>query len=404
MASAGFDFARSFLNEIRTTTGWDDVRTGIGEAERDRLADARGRADHDGGTVRQVESGEGHDSIESGERVGANVRLRMDLVTFGEAMVRLTPPDFQRIEQARSFDAYVGGGELNVAVASARLGIASRWVSRLPENALGRMIANRAREQGVNVHVEWIADDRAGLYFAELGAAPRASSVLYDRAASAISRITPGRIDWQSVFDGARWFHVSGITPALSESAAKVTAEALAAAKKAGLTVSYDLNYRSKLWSAEKARAVQEPLMEHVDVLITTEEDSRLVFDIAAPRNSYEHLSEEEYDPVAREVQKRFGFQAIAVTLRENPLVWLNSWSAILLAEGTLHRAPRYEVEIVDRIGAGDAFSGGLIAARLGNQGGEQAARFPPAASAIQLTTPRDFCLTTTSQPEQMVP
>src|SRR6059058_654350 len=193
----------------------------------------------------------------------------MDLVTFGEAMVRLTPPGSQRLEQARSFDAYVGGGELNVAVAAARLGIASRWVSRLPDNALGRMIAGRAREQAVDVHAEWIADDRAGLYFAELGAAPRASSVLYDRGASAISRILPGTVDWPLVFRGAKWFHVSGITPALSESVSKVTLEALVAAKKAGLTVSYDLNYRSKLWKPEKARAVQEPMMEYVDVLMT---------------------------------------------------------------------------------------------------------------------------------------
>ena len=206
----------------------------------------------------------------------------MDLVTFGEAMVRLTPPDFQRLEQARSFDAYVGGGELNVAVAAARLGVASRWVSRLPDNALGRMIANRAREQGVDIHIDWTSDDRAGLYFAELGAAPRASSVLYDRAQSAISRIAPGTIDWPAIFSGARWFHISGITPALSESAARVTAESMIAAKKAGLTVSYDLNYRGKLWTPEKARAVQEPLMEHVDVLITTEEDTRVVFGMSA--------------------------------------------------------------------------------------------------------------------------
>ncbi|HEV7389756.1 MAG TPA: sugar kinase, partial [Gemmatimonadaceae bacterium] len=224
----------------------------------------------------------------------------MDLVTFGEAMVRLTPPNFQRLEQATSFDTYVGGGELNVAVAAARFGASSRWVSRLPENALGRMIANRAREQGVDLQIEWTAGDRAGLYFAELGAAPRASSVLYDRTSSAISRVTTGATDWKRAFQGARWFHVSGITPALSESAAKVTAEALAAAKSAGLMVSYDLNYRGKLWTPEKARAVQEPLMEYVDVLITTEEDTRVVFGIGESPSSYEHLSAEPYDQVAR--------------------------------------------------------------------------------------------------------
>ncbi|MEO8580685.1 MAG: sugar kinase [Gemmatimonadales bacterium] len=327
----------------------------------------------------------------------------MDLVTFGEAMVRLTPPDFQRLEQAHSFDAYVGGGELNVAVAAARLGASTRWVSRLPENALGRMIANRAREQGVDLHIDWTADDRAGLYFAELGAAPRASSVLYDRSASAIARVTPGSIDWATVFSGAQWFHVSGITPALSESAAKVTAESLAAARKAGLTVSYDLNYRSKLWSAEKARSVQEPLMEYVDVLITTEEDTRVVFGIGETKNSYEHLDTEPYDEVARMLEKRFDFRAVAVTLRENPLVLLNTWSAIVAADGKIHRAPRYEVEVVDRIGAGDAFSAGLIVSRMEKRGWEDAVRFATAASALKHSIPGDFCLVTRAEVDQLL-
>jgi 2-dehydro-3-deoxygluconokinase len=328
----------------------------------------------------------------------------MDLVTFGEAMVRLTPPNFQRLEQARGFDVYVGGGELNVAVAAARLGVASRWVSRLPENALGQMIANRAREQGVDVSIEWSPDDRAGLYFAELGAAPRASSVLYDRAASAISRIEPGRTDWPSVFDGARWFHVTGITPALSDSAARVTEESLVAAKGAGLTVSYDLNYRSKLWSADEARAIQEPLMQYVDVLITTEEDTRVVFGIGAEaKESYEHVDAESYAHVARSLEKRFNLQAVAVTLRENPLVWQNSWSAIVAASGKIHRAPRYEVEVVDRIGAGDAFSAGLIVSRLQNTGWEDAVRFATAASALKHSIPGDFCLVTRGEVERLL-
>jgi 2-dehydro-3-deoxygluconokinase len=328
----------------------------------------------------------------------------MDLVTFGEAMVRLTPPAFQRLEQAHSFDAYVGGGELNVAVAAARLGVASRWVSRLPDNPLGRMIANRAREQGVDAHVEWTTDDRAGLYFAELGAAPRASSVLYDRAASAISRVTPGSVDWASAFDGARWYHVSGITPALSDNAAKVTAESLAAAKKAGLTVSYDLNYRSKLWTARQARAVQEPLMEHVDVLITTEEDARVVFGFGAEsKDDYAHVDAESLAVVARSLEKRFDLSAVAITLRENPRVLLNTWSAIVVADGKVHSAPRYEVEVVDRIGAGDAFSGGLIVSRLENSGWDEAVRFATATSALKHSIPGDFCLVTRGEVEQLL-
>ena len=328
----------------------------------------------------------------------------MDLVTFGEAMVRLTPPAFQRLEQANSFDVYVGGGELNVAVAASRLGVSSRWVSRLPENALGRMIGNGAREHGVDARIDWAADDRAGLYFAELGAAPRASSVLYDRAASAISRIKPGSIDWASVFEGARWFHVSGITPALSDSAAKVTAESLAAAKKAGLIVSYDLNYRSKLWSAEKARAVQEPLMEHVEVLITTEEDTRVVFGIGADTaDTYDRVDAESYAQTAIALGKRFDFRAVAITLRENPRVLLNTWSAIVAADGKIHRAPRYEVEVVDRIGAGDAFSAGLIVSRLANRGWDEAIRFATAISALKHTIPGDFCLVTRSEVDQLL-
>jgi 2-dehydro-3-deoxygluconokinase len=326
----------------------------------------------------------------------------MDLVTFGEAMVRLTPPAFQRLEQAHSFDAYVGGGELNVAVAAARLGVASRWVSRLPDNALGRMIASHAREQGVDVYVEWTAEDRAGLYFAELGAAPRASSVLYDRAASAISKVTPGSIDWASVFAGTRWYHVSGITPALSEDAAKVTAESLVAAKKAGLTVSYDLNYRSKLWSGDKARVVQEPLMQHVDVLITTEEDARVVFGIGA-ESDYAHIDAESHAEVARALEKRFELSAVAITLRENPRVLLNRWSAIVAADGKIHAAPWYEVEVVDRIGAGDAFSGGLIVSRLENRGWDDAVRFATATSALKHSLPGDFCLVTRNEVDQLL-
>jgi 2-dehydro-3-deoxygluconokinase len=323
------------------------------------------------------------------------------LVTFGEAMVRLTPPAFQRIEQTHGFDVHVGGGELNVAVGAARLGLPSRWMSCLPDNPLGRLIAGRAREQGVDVSaVRWTADGRAGLYFAELGAAPRASSVLYDRAGSAISLIAPGTVDWVHVFAGARWFHVSGITPALSDSAAAVTAEALAAAKAAGLTVSYDLNYRSKLWTPARARAVQEPLMAHVDVLITTEEDTRVVFGVERPQGAEDVAA---YEGVARQLESRFKFSAVAVTLRDNPLVWKNRWSAFVLAEGTRHDGPRYDVEIVDRIGAGDAFSAGLIFGAMGGLGWSEAVKYGTALSALKHSIPGDFALSTRAEVEQLL-
>jgi 2-dehydro-3-deoxygluconokinase len=204
-----------------------------------------------------------------------------DIVTFGEAMLRLSPPHFQRLEQTQSLDVNVGGAELNVAVGVTRLGMKSAWVSKLPKNGLGYLIRDRAQEFGVDCsHIVWSDKGRAGIYFLEFGASPRASSVLYDRANSAISMVQPGEIDWAKIFTGSKHFHVSGITPALSASAAETTVEALRAAKKAGCTVSYDLNYRKKLWSPADAKKIQEPMMTDVDILITTEEDTNVVFGI----------------------------------------------------------------------------------------------------------------------------
>src|SRR3954454_7288777 len=197
-----------------------------------------------------------------------------DVITFGEAMIRLSPPNFRRLEQARSLDVQVGGAELNTAVALARLGRQTAWVSRLTDNPLGRLIANQAREAGVSTeHVVWTRDERVGLYFLEFGAAPRASSVLYDRKGAAIAGIKPGMVPWDRVFAGARWFHVTGITPALSASAAAVTREAMQAAKAAGVSTSVDLNYRVKLWTGAEAGKCMGELMALCDYLITTEED-----------------------------------------------------------------------------------------------------------------------------------
>jgi 2-dehydro-3-deoxygluconokinase len=298
----------------------------------------------------------------------------MDLVTFGEAMVRLS--------LTAGTEPQVGGSELNVAVLAARLGVASRWISRLPDNALGRLIEGRGKEHGVDMRVEWTAGaaDRVGLYFVDAPGA-RIGSVLYDRAGSAVSRITPGSIDWESAFRGARWYHVSGITPALSEGAAKVTAESLAAAKRAGLTVSYDLNFRSKLWSARQACAAQEPLMEHVDVLISAEEDAREVFGAES----------------AEALAQRFGISAVALTVRDRPR------SASVAADGKVYTAPRHDVASVDPIGAGDAFSGGLIVSRLENRGWDEAVRFGAATAALKHTIPGDFCLVTRAEVDQLL-
>jgi 2-dehydro-3-deoxygluconokinase len=332
----------------------------------------------------------------------------VDVVTFGEAMIRLAPPGYQRLEQTDSLDVQVGGGELNVAVGVARLGLKSAWVSRLPKNALGRLMLNRVRQAGVDPsHIAWSDGDRMGLYFVEFGAAPRASSVLYDRARSAISAIQPGEVDWSEVMQGAKWFHTSGITPALSDSAAAVTREALMAAKEAGATVSYDLNYRGKLWSPDKARAVQEPLMEHVDVLITTEEDTRVVFKIKAEgktdEKGFTQVSAESYKEVAKKLADKFKFKAVAITLRENPLVWRNTWTAIAYAEGKYYDDVKYELEIVDRVGGGDSFSAGFIYGRLAKNSYEAAVRYGNAFSALKHTNPGDFNWATLQEVEGLL-
>jgi 2-dehydro-3-deoxygluconokinase len=331
-----------------------------------------------------------------------------DVITFGEAMIRLSPPHFERLEQAVSLDLRIGGGELNVAVGVARLGLKSAWISRLPQNPLGRLLENRARQAGVDTsEVIWTTDGRLGLYFVEFGAAPRPSSVLYDRANSAISAIRLGEVDWKSVFAGARWFHTSGITPALSDSAAAVTREALLAAREAGVTVSYDLNYRGKLWIPSKAQSVQEPLMEYVDVLITTEEDTSTVFKIKADSQSegkgFEAVSAEPYKEVAKRLQEKFGFKVVAITLRENPLVWRNTWTAIAYADGKAYDDVKYDVEIVDRIGGGDSFSAGFIYGYLAHNSYGDAVRYGNAFSALKHTVPGDFNWATLAEVDQLL-
>lgn len=319
-----------------------------------------------------------------------------DVVTFGEAMIRLSPPHFQRLEQATSLDLNVGGGELNVAAGLSHLGLTSAWVSRLPRNVLGRLVENRARQAGVDTsRVVWSEDGRQGVYFLEFGAAPRASSVLYDRSYTAISAIKPNEVDWESLFNGARWFHTSGITPALSDSAAAVTLEALRAARKCGVGTSYDLNHRSKLWTGDKAQAVQEPMMEFVDVLITTEEDSGVVFKIRAQGEANEQgftrVSSDSYREVAARLQAKFKFRAVAITLRENPLVWRNTWSAIAYADGQFFDDVKYELEIVDRLGGGDSFSARFIYGYLTRNTWADAVRYGTAFGALKHTNPGDF-------------
>jgi 2-dehydro-3-deoxygluconokinase len=316
-----------------------------------------------------------------------------DVVTFGEAMVRLAPPNFSRLEQARSLDVQVGGAELNTAAGLARLGRRAAWVSRLTDNPLGRLVANRAREAGVAVdHVVWTPEDRVGVYYLEFGAAPRASSVLYDRKGSAISAIRPGMVDWPAALAGARWFHVTGITPALSPTAAGATREALAAARAAGAGTSVDLNYRAKLWPPAEAGRCMAELMRSCDVLITTEEDLERVFGVRAAG----------HEAAAAAAAERFGLKAVAVTLRDNPLVWRNTWTAIAYRAGEVLRARAYEVEVVDRLGAGDAFAAGLIHGLLDGDL-QKGLDHGVALSALKHSVPGDFAWVTREEVEALL-
>jgi 2-dehydro-3-deoxygluconokinase len=316
-----------------------------------------------------------------------------DVITFGEAMIRLAPPQFKRLEQATSLELQVGGAELNTAVGVARLGHRSAWVSRLTDNPLGRLIANRAREAGVSTeHVVWTKEDRVGLYFLEFGAAPRASSVLYDRKDAAIARINPGMVDWGHVFNGAKWFHVTGITPALSPSVAATTREALAAARAAGLTTSMDLNYRVKLWTAAQAHACLSELMPLTDYLLTTEEDLERVFGIRAS----------SHEEAAAQTAERFGLKAVAITLRENPLVWKNTWTGMVWHQGRTLTTRAYEVEIVDRLGAGDSFAAGFIHGLLTGDL-QKALDWGVATSAIKHSIPGDFAWVTPEEVETLL-
>jgi len=305
-----------------------------------------------------------------------------DVVTFGEAMIRLSPPHFQRLEQAASLDLNIGGAELNVAVGVTRLGMKSAWVSKLPKNALGYLIRNRAQAFGVDCsNIVWSDQGRAGIYFLELGASPRASSVLYDRSGSAISMIQPGEVDWAKVFHGSKHFHVSGITPALSPSASEVTVEAMKAAKKVGCTISYDLNYRKKLWTPADAKRIQEPIMVDVDILITTEEDTNVVFGI----------KEKDYEAVAEKLAQAFKLKVVAITLREDLSVWKNNWTAIAYQDGKILRDRKYEVEIVDRVGAGDSFTAGFLYGWIREKDVQKGLQYGNAFAALKHTLPGDF-------------
>jgi 2-dehydro-3-deoxygluconokinase len=317
------------------------------------------------------------------------------VVTFGEIMLRLSPPGYERFFQSPVLSATFGGGEANVAVSLAHFGLESWYVSRLPGHAIGEAAVKALRAEGVRTDFIVRGGERVGVYFAESGASQRASTVIYDRAHSAISELASDAVRWQEVFAGAAWFHVTGITPALGERAAACTGEAVSAAKRAGAKVSVDLNYRRKLWSERQAQEVMRPLMRDVDVVIANEEDIQAVLGLQVPGTDVTtgQLDPAGYREVAERVSREFGPAMVAVTLRESYSASDNGWSAVLwdATAGSFHHSQRYDVHVVDRIGGGDSFAAGLIYGLVTGRPPDAALRFAVAASALKQTIPGDF-------------
>ena len=333
-----------------------------------------------------------------------------DVVTFGEAMVRLSSPEYRRLENATKLDVEIGGGEYNVAVGCAHLGLKAAWVSRLVDNWTGWIIRNKGREHGVDMsNIVWVDFDgvgleRNGFYHMEVGVGPRASAVTYDRGHSAISNIQPGMVDWKAVFGGSKWFHVRGITPALSDGAAEATLEALKAASEAGVTTSFDLNFRSKLWSAEKAQETIAQCIPHVKVLIGNEEDFEKTLGLKAEGTSddYSALDPESYKGVAiRAVEAYPNVEYVGTTLRVAKTGLLNDWRTLLYDGSEFYLSRIYEdLEMVDRVGGGDNFSAGIISGLLEGKSAQEVVDFAGGYSALAHTFPGDVNWATRSEAE----
>jgi 2-dehydro-3-deoxygluconokinase len=317
------------------------------------------------------------------------------VITFGEIMLRLSPPGFERFFQSPVLSAIFGGGEANVAASLAHFGLASRYVTRLPKHAIGESALRALRAEGIDTTHVLRGGDRVGIYFAESGASQRASTVVYDRAHSSISELDPATVPWDVVMQGASWFHVTGITPALGKNCAEATAQAIAAAKRAGARVSVDLNYRKKLWTEAQAQATMRPLMRDVDVVVANEEDLQAVLGVpvAGADVTGGSLDVAGYRAAAERVTREFGPAQVAITLRESLSASDNGWSAVLWDAKTknMHQSQRYAVRLVDRIGGGDSFAAGLIFATLAGRPRDAALRFAVAASALKQTIPGDF-------------
>jgi 2-dehydro-3-deoxygluconokinase len=327
------------------------------------------------------------------------------VVTFGEIMLRLTSPNYKRFIQAESFDVTYGGAEANVAVSLANYGLDAYYVTKVPNNLIGQAAVNHLRRFGVNTDYILRGGQRLGIYFQEIGTAQRPSRIVYDRASSAIAEANPEEFNWERIFAGAAWFHVTGITPALSPSAAQSTIDAVRTAKKLGLTVSIDLNYRKNLWSPAEAKIVMSEIVKYVDLCIANEEDAEKVFGIKAKGSDIisGKLDEAGYRDVITQLVERFGFKYVAVTLRESFSASHNGWSGLLYAGNAIYKSRRYEISpIIDRVGGGDSFGSGLIYALLVGKNPQDAVDFAAAASCLKHSILGDFNLVSVDEVNQL--
>ena len=315
------------------------------------------------------------------------------IVTFGEIMLRLAPEGYYRFVQAEKYGATYGGGEANVAVSLANYGLDAAFVTKLPKHEIGQAGVNSLRRFGVDTSFITRGGDRVGIYYLEKGASQRPSKVIYDRAGSSIATATTDDFDWDKIFEGAEWFHFTGITPALGDNVTEICIEACKAAKERNITVSCDLNYRNKLWSKEKAGQVMTELCQYVDVCIANEEDASDVFGIKASDTDVTtgKVNKEGYIEVAKKLADTFHFSKVAITLRESLSANDNNWSAMLYTEGQAYFSKTYKMHIVDRVGGGDSFGGGLIYASVNNYDPQSTIEFAVAASCLKHSIEGDF-------------
>lgn len=326
------------------------------------------------------------------------------IITFGEIMMRLNPEGYLRFVQADKFEATYAGGEANVAVSLANYGMDAAFVTKLPAHEIGQCAINELRRFGVNTNMIVRGGERIGIYFVEKGASQRASKVIYDRAGSAIAKAVVADFDWDAIFDGADWFHFTGITPALGGELPAICLAACKAAKEKGITVSCDLNYRGKLWTREEAGRVMSELMPYVDVCIANEEDAKDVFGISAENTDLNagKVNHNGYISVARQLTERFSFKKVAITLRSSISASDNDWAGMLYSEGRANFSPIYHVHIVDRVGGGDSFGGGLIYSLLSGYDDQKAINFAVAASCLKHSIEHDYNLMSVAEVEAL--